>query len=498
MKVSLAQHLNGHRLERPWSARWSRPASGRAARVPAVTHKDERTARADDGPPPPKVRRGTHGSALIIVLWICFGIVSIALYFAQSMSYEMRAADNRLSGLQADEAIAGAARYASNILANLQIPGLPPDLNSYERENVAVGDARFWFIGRSDEQTATDEPSFGLVDEASKLNLNNVTAAMLEELPRMTPELAAAIIDWRDADSTVSDGGAEDDIYQRLNPPYHCKNAPFESIDELRLVYGMDMETLFGNDANLNGALDPNENDGDVSPPNDDRNGLLTPGLLEYVTVWSREPVNAHTNVNDQQALATVLQNAFGSSRANQIQAQLGGGGAPGGPGGAAQYSNLVEFYLASRMSRNEFDQVADQLVATTNTTGYVEGLVNINTASEAVLQCIPGIGVQYASTVVAYRLGNATSLQSIAWLVDVIGSEAARQAGPYVTTHSYQFTADIAAVGHYGRGYRRVKYVFDDSDGAPRIAYRQDLTHLGWALGKAAREDLEIAKNNP
>jgi hypothetical protein len=137
-------------------------------------------------------------------------------------------------------------------------------------------------------------------------------------------------------------------------------------------------------------------------------------------------------------------------------------------------------------------------LVATTNTTGYVEGLVNINTASEAVLQCIPGIGTQYASTVVAYRLGNATSLQSIAWLVDVIGSEAARQAGPYVTTHSYQFTADIAAVGHYGRGYRRVKYVFDDSDGAPRIAYRQDLTHLGWALGKAAREDLEIAKNNP
>jgi len=70
-----------------------------------------------------------------------------------------------------------------------------------------------------------------------------------------------------------------------------------------------------------------------------------------------------------------------------------------------------------------------------------------------------------------------------------------ARLAGPYITAHSYQFTADVAAVGHYGRGYRRVKFVFDTSDGTPRIVYRQDLTHLGWALGKQGRADLLVAK---
>ena len=444
-----------------------------------------------------------RGSALIIVLWICFGLVSIALYFAHSMSFEMRASDNRVSALQAGQAIAGAARYASNILVNLQTPGLLPDENSYQRERVAVGDADFWFIGRSDQQTALDEPWFGFVDEGSKLDLNTATIGMLELLPRMTPELAAAIVDWRDANSTVSDGGAEDETYQRLNPPYRCKNAPFESIDELRLVHGMTREILYGDDGNLNGALDPNENDGDVSDPVDDRNGILDPGLLEYVTVWSRVPTNTRTNVNDQFKLAFVLQDAFGTSRANQILAQLSQGGGPGGPGGPGgggggqtQYSNLVDFYLASRMTRNEFDQVSDQLVATTNTTGTIEGLVNINTATEAVLQCIPGIGLQNASTVVAYRLGNSGNLQSIAWLVEVIGSDAARQAGPYVTTRSYQFTADIAAVGHFGRGYQRVKYVFDTSDGTARVAYRQDLTHLGWALGKIARDNLQVANN--
>lgn len=457
-------------------------------------------------------QRSQRGSALIIVLWVCLGIVGISLYFAQSMTYEMRAADNRVAAVQAEEAIAGAARYTSNILMNIQTPGLLPDEQSYERERVVVGEAAFWFIGRSDQQKSLDEPWFGLVDEGSKLNLNTATLEMLEQLPRMTPQLAAAIIDWRDTDSTLTDGGAEDETYQRLNPPYRPKNAPFESIGELHLVYGMTNGILYGEDANLNGALDPNENDGDTSAPDDDRNGLLDPGLFEYLTVWSRVPTAGYTNVNDQQALAVVLQDALGTGRANQILSQIAaggaggggpggggpGGGGSGGGGGQTEYTNLVQFYLASLMTRNEFDQVADSLIAfpTTNTTGYVEGLVNINTASEAVLECIPGIGTQYASSVVAYRLGNTTSLQSVAWLVDVIGSEAALQAGPYITTRSYQFSADIAAVGRYGRGYKRVKYIFDTSDGTPRIAYRQDLTDLGWALGRIAREDQEIANN--
>ena len=86
-------------------------------------------------------RESRRGSALIIVLWVCLGIIGITLYFARSVRYEMRAADNRVSALQAEQAIAGALRYASNILVNLQTPGLLPDENSYEREDVPVGDA---------------------------------------------------------------------------------------------------------------------------------------------------------------------------------------------------------------------------------------------------------------------------------------------------------------------------------------------------------------------
>jgi hypothetical protein len=62
-------------------------------------------------------------------------------------------------------------------------------------------------------------------------------------------------------------------------------------------------------------------------------------------------------------------------------------------------------------------------------------------------------------------------------------------EAGPFLTGQSYQFTADIAAIGKFGRGYRRTKFVFDTTEGTPKIVYRQNLSGLGWALGKATRQ---------
>ena len=75
--------------------------------------------------------------------------------------------------------------------------------------------------------------------------------------------------------------------------------------------------------------------------------------------------------------------------------------------------------------------------------------------------------------------------------------SSTANSGDGYVTTKSFQFTADIAAVGPFGRGYRRVKFIFDTSEGTPIILYRQDLSRLGWALGDKARQTL-VAKETP
>jgi len=63
-------------------------------------------------------------------------------------------------------------------------------------------------------------------------------------------DIISALIDWWDYDTqrTVfdpgagrveSNSGAEDDIYQSFRDPYQVKNAPFDSLEELRLVRGV-------------------------------------------------------------------------------------------------------------------------------------------------------------------------------------------------------------------------------------------------------------------
>lgn len=422
------------------------------------------------------------GSVLIIVLWIALGLVALTLYFGNSMSSELRASENRVALLTADQAVEGAARYVAQILAEQATNGVVPYRDDYASEAVAIGDAHFWLIGRDDGQGAPNQIAFGLVDEGSKLNINNtnVTLEMLELLPRMTPELAAAIIDWRDADEEVTDGGAEAEVYARLQPAYYCKNAPFDSVDEVRLVNGATLDILLGEDLNRNGVLDPNETD-------DNRNGSADPGILEYITVASRESnldssgtnrVNINSSRDD---FINLLTDILGSGPATRVQQA-----ALNNP--TRQFSSLLDFYLDSTLSEEEFMQIETEI--TTEDGAMLPGKVNVNTAPAAVLACLPGIGDDRAQDLVSYRQSNSATVNSVAWVTKVLSRDQVLDAGPYLTGQSHQFSADIAAVGRLGRGYRRVKFVFDTTEGTPKIVYRQNLSHLGWALGREVRDN--------
>ena len=147
---------------------------------------------------------------------------------------------------------------------------------------------------------ANDETSstvrYGLMNESAKLNINTLAAADLEEeeardallaLPEMTTELADAILDWIDKDDELREFGAENDAYEGLG--YQAKNGPLESLEELLLVAGVTPWLLFGEDANRNGLLDANEDDGENTLPVDNADGTLALGWNAYLTVHSRE-----------------------------------------------------------------------------------------------------------------------------------------------------------------------------------------------------------------
>ena len=464
--------------------------------------------------PIPKTRlvdRRESASVLIIVLWIAIGLVSIALYFANSMNYELRAADNRVNGLTAEQAIEGAARYVSYALQNFATNGAMPDNTQFKCEAVAIGDAKFWIIGRDPNAANPTTPYFSLVDEGGKLNLNNVSTNVFQYLPNMTTDFSDAIMDWRGTNGVVS--------LDYMSLGYEPKNAPFETVDELRLVYGATQDLLVGEDLNRNGILDPNEKD-----LNSD--GELTPGLIEDVTVYTREPnfhaggttltnVNALTSGTVSQRQFTTFFDTFFKAEGVSSSSSLTLGlfrslttpisqGIPTGP-----FKNIVDFALRCKalgMSSDDLAKLSGDVATSTNL--YLRNRVNVNTANADVLTALyMGANVDQqtadsaAQTLISYRQQNANNIGSIAWIIDALGNNspvitALAKASPgLVTTKSYQFTADIAAVGSFGRGYRRVKFIFDVSDGSPKILYRQDLSRLGWALGDKVREDL-VAKN--
>ena len=380
-----------------------------------------------------RTKQRTQGSVLIIVMWVALGLVSVTLYFAHSMYFEFKAAENEYEGYQAQQAIDGALRYAMFLLSNLEEPGTLPEMDTYVPERGIIGEATYWYIGRGQENGLSTTPVFSLIDEGSKLNLNLMTQEMLEYLPNMTPDFAAAIVDWRDEDEEVSENGAEADVYARMNPSRQIKNAPFDTVDELMLVYGATPLLVYGEDANRNGILDPNENDGDASPPMDNANGSLDFGLMEYVTVYGKVP-----NEEDEE-----------------------------GQGGGGQ--------------NNQGDNSAEETLK-----------VNVNTASEAVLSVLPGMDASKAQQLVSYRTTQGALGADTEWVNEALDEGDLTQAQEYFTGVSYQYMIDVAAVGKNGKGFRRTQFIVDTTEEEPVVVYRKDLDRQGWALGQNLREEFK------
>ncbi len=156
---------------------------------------------------------------------------------------------------------------------------------------------RFSVVGyKRDGEDA--EIRYGIIDEGSKININTASREQLLaffdqfEYENVTsPELADAIIDWRDEDDKPNSAyGAESNYYFRLNPRYRAKNRYFDTVEELLMVKGFNSngQILYGEDYNRNGYLDENEDDGPEGAfPPDDGDGVLLQGVYPFLTVYS-------------------------------------------------------------------------------------------------------------------------------------------------------------------------------------------------------------------
>ena len=253
----------------------------------------------------PAARRG---SILIVVLVVVVLLTLAAANYSARMTTELEATVISASDVQARMLADSGAEYIATVLANrsetgtggdnlLHNPDLFLGMTVAESENARAR-GRFTVIAPVEQDSSATMVRYGLMDESAKLNLNLLDKLNLDDeqsrtllmgLPYMTEEIADAIRDWVDTDDTSRDYGVETEYYESLSPPYTAKNGPLETIDELLLVRGVTPELLYGEDANRNGLLDPNEDDGELSPPYDNADGILQLGWIAFLTTSSRE-----------------------------------------------------------------------------------------------------------------------------------------------------------------------------------------------------------------
>ena len=173
--------------------------------------------------------RQQAGAAFLIVMWL------LALLAIILGSFALLARSERLQARHLFDTTR--ARYAAEAGVHRAVlaMGIPDPAQRWVPDGRPY---RFEFDGAEIEVEVTDE--------TGKIDLNAVDVFVLSQflvgfdLPQDEADaLAAAIVDWRDADDLISLNGAEIDEYEAAGLAYGPRNAPFELLGELQQVLGM-------------------------------------------------------------------------------------------------------------------------------------------------------------------------------------------------------------------------------------------------------------------
>jgi general secretion pathway protein K len=176
--------------------------------------------------------KNEEGIALIAVLWT----LALLSLIAASLSWETRTGA-RIARNVADNATARAAADAGIQRAILDLVAIPTaDAKKFRVD----GSAYIW-------RFADSTVRISVKDELGKVNLNQAPEAILAALfgavgvdPGRAQSLADAIADFRDPDDFKRTAGAEEADYRAAGLAWGPKNAPFQGIEELQQVMGMD------------------------------------------------------------------------------------------------------------------------------------------------------------------------------------------------------------------------------------------------------------------
>jgi len=421
------------------------------------------------------VRKGTNnGLALVAVLWMVVVMTAIVAVMSQTSRLNMKMAMAAGDELRCKWACRAGTENAMALLAE--------DL----RDSDALDD-----LWSDNDEDFNDVPlercaySVRVQDEAGKLNVNTVTKDQLMALPYMEEDIADAILDWRDTNDDLRVEGAEGGYYENVEYPYSIRNGPFRTIRELLCVKGVTEELLYGEDTNLNGELDYNEMDGDLSPPADNGDDYLDEGWIAYLTCYSFETntdAEGNKRVNINQANERQLERQLGisNSQARWIVQNRGSGykstadlidknspeTSQGSSGGQKNGEPL---------DRQTFARIADRI--TVEGGNKVPGKININTAPREVLTVLFGgdeQAEQIAYAIITERASLVGGFQSTAELMNVksVDTTKFKEIADQITVRSNVYTIRCYATADLSGARLMSECVVDRSETPCKILY--------------------------
>lgn len=464
--------------------------------------------------------RNRRGTVLIIVLW-CLIILSVVVAnFAFLVRTETRIVSNHAEDSRLRTIAASGIEMAIAVLkSDTEFPDSLQERWSRDADafqDYPIGDGSFSVLRAVDGDDGI-HAEYGIEDEASKINLRTATQEMLRSLDGMTPELVAALLDWQDEDSEPRENGAELDYYSALAPPRPIRNGKLATVEEVLLVAGFTSALLYGTTdpiATINrDATDTTFREtpsaATTSALGDEEANVPPLGLLPYVTVHSRDRNQTSTGqkrINITKASEQELKNGIPGLTDDEAKAIVS-------HRGGKQFESIGELLLVREaqaaqqpqennqpqgrnqrgrrqqqqqrpqqgqqqaegklmFERARFKAIADYV--TISDDDFVEGRININTASARVLAALPDVSAATAARIVSTRSEEQRSFQNIGELLDIqgISQETFIKIAELVTVRSDQFRVTSRAQIPEIRTTRTATAVLDRSGDTVKILY--------------------------
>lgn len=248
--------------------------------------------------------KNNSGIILLFVLWLLVILSMMAIGLGRRTSIDLSLAKYSVAKLKADFIAQAGLTYA---LGQIKKDSKDPATAAFDTvyqcgmklENgqtpedilrhilVGEGYVDIRYNSKAKDAEGLSEPLYGLEDETARINLNALNQQNYLVLKHLivllgfeeatAQAIAASVVDWQDKDAEVTDAprGAEDEDYMSSARPYHCKNLPFDSLEELLLVKGM-------------------------TPP-------IFAAIKDYVTVYPKDSKNLTLNINTASETVMVV-----------------------------------------------------------------------------------------------------------------------------------------------------------------------------------------------